>query len=122
MKTFQELSKKPVQEVEQDILKQWEKVDILKQTIMHRKDAEPFVFFDGPATANGHPGLHHMLAKFLKDTFCKYQTMQGRKDCNCKLKKNLDFLLKPRLKIMELKPLIRSVGKVFGKTRNRSLI
>lgn len=79
MKTFQELSKKPVQEVEQDILKQWEKVDILKQTIMHRKDAEPFVFFDGPATANGHPGLHHMLAKFLKDTFCKYQTMQGRK-------------------------------------------
>lgn len=79
MKTFQELSKKPVQEVEQDILKRWEKTDILKQTIEHRKDEKPFVFFDGPATANGHPGLHHMLAKFLKDTFCKYQTMQGRK-------------------------------------------
>ena len=38
-----------------------------------------FVFYDGPATANGHPGLHHMVAKFLKDSFCKYKTMQGYK-------------------------------------------
>ncbi len=38
-----------------------------------------FVFYDGPATANGMPGLHHMVAKILKDTFCKYKTMQGYK-------------------------------------------
>ena len=51
--------------------------DILKKCIDNRKDCENFVFYDGPATANGMPGLHHMMAKFLKDTFCKYKTMQG---------------------------------------------
>lgn len=79
MKQFKELSKKPVQEAELDVLKEWEEKDILNMTIDNRKNDKPFVFFDGPATANGHPGLHHMLAKFLKDTFCKYKTMQGYK-------------------------------------------
>lgn len=79
MKHFKELSKKSVQEAELDILKEWEEKDILNMTIDNRKNDKPFVFFDGPATANGHPGLHHMLAKFLKDTFCKYKTMQGYK-------------------------------------------
>lgn len=78
-KLFKELSKKSVFETEQDILKKWQEEDILKKTIDNRKDCENYVFYDGPATANGNPGVHHMVAKFLKDAFCKYQTMKGKR-------------------------------------------
>src|SRR5574344_1876436 len=74
---FKKLEKKEINEVEKTILDNWEKEDILNKTIDNRKNNKNFVFYDGPATANGMPGLHHMLAKFLKDTFCKYQTMKG---------------------------------------------
>ena len=77
MKKFKELSKKKVSLVEKDILEKFKKEDILNKTIENRKGCENFVFYDGPATANGMPGVHHMLAKLLKDTFCKYKTMQG---------------------------------------------
>ena len=80
MKKFESLDNRPAFEVEQSIIESWGGVNnILKDTIENRKDNDNYVFFDGPATANGHPGLHHMLAKFLKDTFCKYQTMQGHR-------------------------------------------
>ena len=74
---FKELKKGEVHNIELEIAKEWENEDILKKCIDNRKDSENFVFYDGPATANGMPGLHHMMAKFLKDTFCKYKTMQG---------------------------------------------
>ena len=74
---FKELKKGDVHNIELEIAKEWEKEDILKKCIDNRKECENFVFYDGPATANGMPGLHHMMAKFLKDTFCKYKTMQG---------------------------------------------
>lgn len=74
---FKELKKGDVHNIELEISKEWENEDILKKCIDNRKDCENFVFYDGPATANGMPGLHHMMAKFLKDTFCKYKTMQG---------------------------------------------
>ena len=77
MKKFKELSKKKVSLVEKDILEKFKKEDILNKTIENRDGCENFVFYDGPATANGMPGVHHMLAKLLKDTFCKYKTMQG---------------------------------------------
>ncbi len=79
MKNFKSLSKEPVSEVESKILDKWLKDDILSKCIEERKDCPYFVFYDGPATANGHPGLHHMVAKFLKDTICKYKNMQGYK-------------------------------------------
>ena len=79
MKNFKELDKRNVYEVEQDILKEWKKQDILNKTIENRTGKNNWVFYDGPATANGMPGLHHMVAKFLKDTFCKYKTMQGNR-------------------------------------------
>ena len=74
---FKELKKGDVHNIELEIAKEWENENILKKCIDNRKDCENFVFYDGPATANGMPGLHHMMAKFLKDTFCKYKTMQG---------------------------------------------
>ncbi len=74
---FKQLKKGDTHNIELEIEKEWENEDILKKCIDNRKDCENFVFYDGPATANGMPGLHHMMAKFLKDTFCKYKTMQG---------------------------------------------
>ncbi len=74
---FKELRKGKTHELELETLKEWDKINILEKTISNRKDCKNFVFYDGPATANGMPGLHHMMAKFLKDTFCKYKTMQG---------------------------------------------
>ena len=74
---FKELSKKNINEVESAILSSWKDMDILKKTTDHREGCEDYVFYDGPATANGKPGIHHMVAKELKDTFCKYKTMKG---------------------------------------------
>ncbi len=74
---FKELNKGKINDCEKEISKYWEEIDILNKTIENRNGEEKFVFYDGPATANGMPGVHHMLAKFLKDTFCKYKTMQG---------------------------------------------
>lgn len=76
---FKELNKGKNCDIEQSISESWQKMNILERTIENRRDCENFVFYDGPATANGMPGIHHMLAKLLKDVFCKYKTMQGYK-------------------------------------------
>ena len=76
---FKELDKRKVNLVETSILEEWKKQDILNKTIENRTGRDNWVFYDGPATANGMPGLHHMVAKFLKDSFCKYQTMKGKR-------------------------------------------
>ena len=74
---FKELSKEDVHTFESNISKSWKEEKVLEKSIEKGKDY--FVFYDGPATANGMPGVHHILAKLLKDTFCKYKTMQGYK-------------------------------------------
>ena len=76
---FKELKKGKNNEVEKEISERWKKMNILEKTIKNRKDAKNFVFYDGPATANGMPGIHHMLSKLLKDVFCKYKTMKGNR-------------------------------------------
>ncbi len=77
---FEKLRVGKTSEIEKEIVKEWGGIEtILNKTIDNRKENEKFVFYDGPATANGFPGLHHMIAKFLKDSFCKYQTMRGHK-------------------------------------------
>ncbi len=79
MKKFESLDSREVSKVEEAIRERWIKDNILDRCIKNRDNDPYWVFYDGPATANGMPGLHHMLAKFLKDTFCKYKTMQGYK-------------------------------------------
>ena len=86
---FKELSKKNINEVESEILKEWKSVDILKKTIDNREGCKDFVFYDGPIYANAKPGIHHVFSKTIKDSFCKYKTMMGYKvdrkiglDCN----------------------------------------
>ena len=63
--------------MEEKILKFWEKEKIFKQSLEKTKDGKPFVFFEGPPTANGRPGIHHVLARAYKDIIPRYKTMQG---------------------------------------------
>lgn len=76
---FKALSKEKTSKAEAKVYDYWEEIDVLNKSIEKNKDHEAFVFYDGPATANGMPGIHHAMAKVLKDTVCKYQTMKGKK-------------------------------------------
>ena len=76
---FKELDKRNINEVEKDILENWKEKDIFNKTIENRENKENWVFYDGPIYANAKPGIHHVFAKTIKDTFCKYKTMQGYK-------------------------------------------
>ena len=59
------------------VLAEWEKNDVFHKTIDERDGCPQFVFFEGPPSANGHPGIHHVLARSIKDTFNRYKTMKG---------------------------------------------
>jgi len=60
-----------------DILKKWNDSDLFHKSISEREGCPQFVFFEGPPSANGHPGIHHVLARAIKDTFNRYKTMRG---------------------------------------------
>ena len=64
-------------QVNNEILEKWMKEDIFHRSINEREGCPQFVFFEGPPSANGHPGIHHVLGRALKDTFNRYRTMQG---------------------------------------------
>src|SRR3712207_2729717 len=64
--------------LEEGVLERWRERDIFKESLRRREGAEPFVFYEGPPTANGRPGSHHVLARVFKDVFPRYQTMRGR--------------------------------------------
>ena len=76
---FKELSKSSTSVVESKILSNWKKINILDKTIENREGCEDFVFYDGPIYANAKPGIHHVFAKTIKDSFCKYKTMKGKR-------------------------------------------
>ena len=76
---FKKKKKGKISEVEGKILAKWKEENILEKTIENRKDNETWVFYDGPIYANAKPGIHHVLAKTIKDSFCKYKTMKGYK-------------------------------------------
>ena len=64
-------------EVNHEVLKLWEEEDLFHRSISEREGCPSFVFFEGPPSANGHPGIHHVLARSIKDTFCRFKTMKG---------------------------------------------
>ena len=76
---FKELSKSSTSVVENKILKNWKEMNILDKTIENREGCEDFVFYDGPIYADAKPGIHHVFAKTIKDSFCKYKTMKGNR-------------------------------------------
>ncbi len=63
--------------VAEDILDFWKQNSIFEKSITDRENAEPFVFFEGPPSANGLPGIHHVMARAIKDIFCRYKTQKG---------------------------------------------
>ena len=76
-KKFAEYNGLNLTQVNKEVLSQWEKEDIFHKSIDEREGCPQFVFFEGPPSANGHPGIHHVLARSIKDTFNRYKTMQG---------------------------------------------
>ncbi len=64
--------------LEEAELARWKTNDVFKRSMSQREGAPPWIFYEGPPTANGKPGLHHVWARVYKDLFCRYQTMQGR--------------------------------------------
>ncbi|WP_019132038.1 isoleucine--tRNA ligase [Peptoniphilus obesi] len=79
MKVFDELSKKSVKDREVEISKYWKDIDLLHRSVTTREGKTPYIFYEGPPTANGRPGIHHVMARTLKDMTCRYKTMQGYK-------------------------------------------
>ena len=64
-------------ETNNKILEEWNKKDLFHRSITEREGCPQFVFYEGPPSANGHPGIHHVLARTIKDTFNRYKTMKG---------------------------------------------
>lgn len=76
-KKFAERARLNLSEVNKDVLEQWGASDVFHKSMTERQGCPSFVFFEGPPSANGHPGIHHVLARSIKDTFCRYKTMKG---------------------------------------------
>ncbi len=76
-KKFAEYQKFNLSQINKDICEEWNKSDLFRQSIETRDGAPSFIFFEGPPSANGMPGIHHVMARTIKDTFCRYKTMQG---------------------------------------------
>ena len=76
-KKFAEHSGLDLTKINKDVLENWKKNDIFRKSIDEREGCPQFVFFEGPPSANGHPGIHHVLARSIKDTFNRYKTMKG---------------------------------------------
>ncbi len=74
---FAERSKLNLSEVNKEVLQMWEKEDLFHRSITEREGCPSFIFFEGPPSANGHPGIHHVMGRTIKDTFLRYKTMKG---------------------------------------------
>jgi isoleucyl-tRNA synthetase len=76
-KKFAEYEAFDLSEVNKTILKRWNDGDVFRQSLKIRQGAPSFIFYEGPPSANGMPGIHHVIARTIKDIFCRYKTMKG---------------------------------------------
>ena len=76
-KRFAEHSHLNLSEVNKEVLKQWDEADVFHKSMTEREGCPSFVFYEGPPSANGMPGIHHVMARTIKDVFCRYKTMKG---------------------------------------------
>jgi isoleucyl-tRNA synthetase len=74
---FQVYKQLDLSQINKDVLKKWEDDDTFHKSISTREGHPTFVFYEGPPSANGMPGIHHVMARAIKDTFCRYKTMKG---------------------------------------------
>ena len=76
---YKELKSLNLPAIDQEILAFWEENNVMKKSIEQRSVDQPFVFYEGPPSANGKPGIHHVMARTIKDYVCRYQTMKGKR-------------------------------------------
>ena len=77
MKKFPVYNQLNLPQINKEVLNEWEKNDLFSKSMTEREGAPSFVFFEGPPSANGMPGIHHVMARSIKDTFCRFKTMKG---------------------------------------------
>ncbi|MBX2930698.1 MAG: isoleucine--tRNA ligase [Chitinophagaceae bacterium] len=77
MSKYKEFSGLHLPSIEKEILEQWKQTNAFEKSISIREGSTPFVFYEGPPSANGMPGIHHVISRTLKDLVCRYKTMQG---------------------------------------------
>ncbi len=76
-KKFTEYGQLNLSEVNKEVLKAWDEKDVFTKSMTEREGCPSFVFYEGPPSANGMPGIHHVMARAIKDIFCRYKTMKG---------------------------------------------
>lgn len=76
-KKFTEHTGLNLSNVNKEVLNDWDTADLFHKSMTEREGCPSFVFFEGPPSANGHPGIHHVMARSIKDVFCRYKTMKG---------------------------------------------
>ena len=76
-KKFTEYSKLDLSEVNKEVLKKWDEDNVFSRSMTEREGCPSFVFYEGPPSANGMPGIHHVMARSIKDIFCRFKTMKG---------------------------------------------
>ena len=76
-KRFAEHGQLDLSQINKDVLKEWDENSLFSKSMTEREGCPSFVFFEGPPSANGMPGIHHVMARSIKDTFCRYKTMKG---------------------------------------------
>ena len=76
-KKFTEYSQLNLSDVNKEVLKKWDENDVFSRSMTEREGHPSFVFYEGPPSANGMPGIHHVMARTIKDTFCRFKTMKG---------------------------------------------
>lgn len=74
---YKEYKQLNLSEIGKEVLKNWESKDIFAKSISNRPASKPYTFYEGPPSANGMPGIHHVMARTIKDIFCRYKTLKG---------------------------------------------
>ncbi len=77
MKKYKEYKGLNLAKIGEEVNEHWKEHDVFAKSISNRSEAEPFVFYEGPPSANGTPGIHHVMARAIKDIFCRYKTLKG---------------------------------------------
>lgn len=78
MKKYKQYKELNLPQIDKEMLQFWKDNNVFERSMKEREGNESFVFYEGPPSANGQPGIHHVLARSVKDTFCRYQTMKGK--------------------------------------------
>ena len=77
MRKFKEYRILNLSQTHKDVLRDWEKNSIFKKSVESKENSKSYTFYEGPPSANGMPGIHHVIARTIKDLFCRYKTLKG---------------------------------------------